>query len=82
LIGSRECSDEQFQGTTQNLGFKINDKHNSALNLANWVIEFMENRNAAGEYDEPYEGENWFEEDLRRFAYKVRQEEEMKLWNI
>lgn len=56
----------------------------NALLLAELVIERTENGNAAGEYDgsDPRLEGHGADEVLRRLAYKVKQELEMKEWNI
>lgn len=55
-----------------------------ALYLAELVIDYMENGNAAGEYDgnHPDLKDQHAEEIIRRLAYKVQQQEEMRIWNI
>lgn len=59
----------------------------NALLLAELVIEYTENGNAAGEYDgeDPrlLDGDGTFPSDvLRRLAYKVKQELEMQAGNL
>ena len=63
---------------------------NKALLLAKMCIEYHSNGNAAGEYDPGTEhwksvfpmSSNWPEEDIRRLAFEVQQEQEMKDWNL
>jgi len=51
--------------------------------LCELVIEYCENGNAAGEYDgnDP-RLQSMAEDTLKNLAFKVKQAEEMRIWNL